>query len=518
MDRKINNYWKIGIILILSILFVLINSNISMATYVASDATTTVGSNVSVSITSTEGLQNFDVSITDSQGFTFSSVSTSGISNQGTVSYAGLGSPITNLATYNFTAPNTPGTYTVSFNVNGSTVNSNIVVNTASSNTGTSSSSSSSTGTTSSSSTSSGKSSNANLTNLGIRPNDFTGFKPGTTTYNVTVPEDVESVEVYATASDSKATISGTGRKTLQNGANALNVVVTAEDGTTKTYTINVTREGTQEEQEEEETSEEEITEVKNGLSNITIGDLELSPSFKTDVYEYTVKYIGEDTSLDIQTVATDPSYTVEILGNEELQEGENTITILVSDSEGNNVATYQITVNKSLVDEEALAKEEEERQKQEQMRMLAIAGGIVALIVIIIIIIVIKRRRNRTYAEEFSGVPFARINDEDGYDNNYDNYNNYGNDNQFDNYDDEPVDETHNDSYDNSENEALPEEISQEENQETSSKLELDESEEQREKEKAKRDFLEGYNSDYMDEYEEDKPRKGRKKGKRFK
>ena len=381
-----------------------------------------------------------------------------------------------------------------------------------------SSSSSSSTGTTSSSSTSSGKSNNANLSNLGIRPNDFTGFKPGTTTYNVTVPEDVESVEVYATASDSKATISGTGRKTLQNGANALNVVVTAEDGTTKTYTINVTREGTQEEQEEEETSEEEITEVKNGLSNITIGDLELSPSFKTDVYEYTVKYIGEDTSLDIQTVATDPSYTVEILGNEELQEGENTITILVSDSEGNNVATYQITVNKSLVDEEALAKEEEERQKQEQMRMLAIAGGIVALIVIIIIIIVIKRRRNRTYAEEFSGVPFARINDEDGYDNNYDNYNNYGNDNQFDNYDDEPVNETHNDSYDNSENEALPEEISQEENQETRSKLELDESEEQREKEKAKRDFLEGYNSDYMDEYEEDKPRKGRKKGKRFK
>ena len=381
-----------------------------------------------------------------------------------------------------------------------------------------SSSSSSSTGTTSSSSTSSGKSNNANLSNLGIRPNDFTGFKPGTTTYNVTVPEDVESVEVYATASDSKATISGTGRKTLQNGANALNVVVTAEDGTTKTYTINVTREGTQEEQEEEETSEEEITEVKNGLSNITIGDLELSPSFKTDVYEYTVKYIGEDTSLDIQTVATDPSYTVEILGNEELQEGENTITILVSDSEGNNVATYQITVNKSLVDEEALAKEEEERQKQEQMRMLAIAGGIVALIVIIIIIIVIKRRRNRTYAEEFSGVPFARINDEDGYDNNYDNYNNYGNDNQFDNYDDEPVNETHNDLYDNSENEALPEEISQEENQETSSKLELDESEEQREKEKAKRDFLEGYNSDYMDEYEEDKPRKGRKKGKRFK
>ena len=48
--------------------------------------------------------------------------------------------------------------------------------------------------------TSEEESSNANLSNLGIRPNDFSGFKPGTTTYNVTVPEDVESVEVYATA------------------------------------------------------------------------------------------------------------------------------------------------------------------------------------------------------------------------------------------------------------------------------------------------------------------------------
>ena len=518
MNRKINNYWKIGIILILSILFVLVNSNISMAGYLASDATTTVGSNVSVSITSTEGLQNFDISIADSQGLTFSSVSTSGISNGGTVSYAGLGSPITNLATYNFKAPNTPGTYTVSFNVNGSTINSTVVVNNASSNTGSSSGgsssgSSSSSGSTtgvSTTSTSEQESSNANLSNLGIRPNDFSGFTPGTTTYNVTVPEDVESVEVYATAQDSNATISGTGNKTLEYGENALNVVVTAEDGTTKTYTINVTREG--------EEATEETTEVVNGLSNITIGDLELSPSFKTDVYEYTVKYIGEDTSLDIQAVATDPSYTVEIVGNEELKEGENTITILVTDSEGNNVATYQLTVDKSLVDKEALAREEAERKQQEQRRMFMIAGGIIAVILVIVIIIVIKRRRNRAYAEEFSGVPFAGINDEDEYDNDYDDYGNYDNDNQFDNYYNEPENEQN--AFlqkDNNEDLSIGE-TEQEDNQETNKNLDFDDTEEKKKKEKAKRDFLAGYDSDYTDEYEEEKPRRGRKKGKRFK
>ena len=36
------------------------------------------------------------------------------------------------------------------------------------------------------------KSSNANLANLGIRPHDFTGFKYGTTSYEVEVPEDTE--------------------------------------------------------------------------------------------------------------------------------------------------------------------------------------------------------------------------------------------------------------------------------------------------------------------------------------
>ena len=357
-------------------------------------------------------------------------------------------------------------------------------------------------GSTSNNDTTSKESSNANLSNLGIRPNDFSGFTPGTTTYNVTVPEDVESVEVYATAQDSSATVSGTGTKTLEYGANALSVTVTAENGTTKTYTINVTREETEQEEEEQP---EENTEVKNGLSNITIGDLELTPSFATDVYEYTVKYIGEDTSLDIQAVATDPSYTVEILGNEELKEGENIITILVSDEEGNNVATYQLTVNKSLIDEEALAREEE-KQQQEQRKMFMIVGGIIVLILIIIIVIIIKRRRSRTYAEEFSGVPFAGINNQENYDDNDD-----GNDNQVDNYDNNYLDE---------QSTALQEEndnrIQTQENNDT---LEFDDNTEQSEKERAKREFLNGYNIDNDSEgYKEEKVRRGRKKGKRFK
>ena len=380
-----------------------------------------------------------------------------------------------------------------------------ITVASTSSSGSSSSGSSSSGGSTSNNDTTSKESNNANLSNLGIRPNDFSGFTPGTTTYNVTVPEDVESVEVYAIAQESSATVSGTGTKTLEYGANALSVTVTAEDGTTKTYTINVTREET--EQEEEEQPEED-TEVKNGLSNITIGDLELNPSFVTDVYEYTVKYIGEDTSLDIQAVATDPSYTVEILGNEELKEGENIITILVSDEEGTNVATYQLTVNKSLIDEEALAREEEEKQQQDQRKMFMIIGGIVVVILIIIIVIIIKRRRSRTYAGEFSGVPFAGINDEDDENDNYE-----------DNYESGYIDEQNNTLQEDHENALEENDDNSLLTHEKKHFLDFDDNEEQIEKERAKREFLNGYNTDTdSEDYKEEKARRGRKKGKRFK
>ena len=245
------------------------------------------------------------------------------------------------------------------------------------------------------------KSDNADLSNLGIRPNDFSGFTPNKLTYDVTVPLDVESIEIYATASDSKASISGTGKKNLEEGLNEFEIVVTAEDGTVKTYTINVTRE----ESTEETATEESIGE---GLSSLKIADLELTPRFETNVYEYKVKYIGDATSLDIQTETTNPEFVVEVVGNQELVEGENIITILVSDADGNNIATYQITVEKSLVDYEALAREKEEKQ-----RNMIIAGVVVAVVVIgIIVFVVIRRKRNKNIAKEFS-IPYSNLNND---------------------------------------------------------------------------------------------------------
>lgn len=134
------------------------------------------------------------------------------------------------------------------------------------------------------------------------------------------------------------------------------------------------------------------------GLSKIEIDELELSPKFETKTYEYTVKYIGESESLTIDAEPTEAYYDVKIIGNSKLKEGENLITILVTDADEKNIATYQITVNKSLIDEEAENKKQEKAKRQEYM--VKIAGGILAGIIILFIIILIIKNRRKSLEE----------------------------------------------------------------------------------------------------------------------
>lgn len=63
-------------------------------------------------------------------------------------------------------------------------------------------------------------------------------FEKDTLSYTINVPEGTTSINVSATANDSKATISGDGTLTVTEGVNNLSVVVRAENGSEKTYNL----------------------------------------------------------------------------------------------------------------------------------------------------------------------------------------------------------------------------------------------------------------------------------------
>lgn len=79
------------------------------------------------------------------------------------------------------------------------------------------------------------------LKSLQISPGTLNpAFSAGTTSYTVDLPEDTKSIVVSAVANDSKAKVAVSHNNDLEPGANKTYIVVTAENGTQRTYTLNV--------------------------------------------------------------------------------------------------------------------------------------------------------------------------------------------------------------------------------------------------------------------------------------
>jgi hypothetical protein len=65
-------------------------------------------------------------------------------------------------------------------------------------------------------------------------------FNADTLEYSVDVPSTVSSVKVTATKKDSASSVSGDGEINVDEGANKVDIIVTAESGATRTYSITV--------------------------------------------------------------------------------------------------------------------------------------------------------------------------------------------------------------------------------------------------------------------------------------
>ena len=261
---------KVFFILIIFLIGIGIKNNVKAVSASLSASTTNISVGNSVTITTTINAASWQVNLSGA-------VSDSYVGNTDDAENTTLTRQIT-------FKPNAAGIYTINLrgNLTGSTdkrstsVSDSIKINVSNLNSGSTTNSNSNS---SSNSNISGKSSVATLANLGIRPNDFSGFRAAKMSYSTEVPNDVESVEIYATKGQGGQNVSGTGKKTLNEGANTFNIVVTAEDGKTqKTYTLTINRKAKTEEENNiatENTTSNETTneEVNNIEENEVIDD-----------------------------------------------------------------------------------------------------------------------------------------------------------------------------------------------------------------------------------------------------
>ena len=83
-------------------------------------------------------------------------------------------------------------------------------------------------------------------------------------------------------------------------------------------------------------------------LASLTISPGTLKPAFSADVTEYTAAVPSDVTSITVSAPAKDGGAKVAVSGNDDLQDGENTITCTVTAEDGETTKTYTIMVTKS--------------------------------------------------------------------------------------------------------------------------------------------------------------------------
>ena len=192
-------------------------------------------------------------------------------------------------------------------------------------------------------------SNNNTLSSLGITGQTLSpAFSSSTTSYKVTVPYSVSTINVTGTATDAKASVNGLGSKNLDVGINNMVVTVTAENGTTKNYTLVVTRSAK---------TTTGTTTTTNKSNNSYLSSLktnlgyEIYPEFNKNTTSYSITVPNDVNSLNLQALSEDKTAKVEILGDKDFVVSKvNVVTVLVTAADG-TTRTYTINVSKSSLD-----------------------------------------------------------------------------------------------------------------------------------------------------------------------
>ena len=151
-------------------------------------------------------------------------------------------------------------------------------------------------------------------------------FNTNTTSYTAEVPFDVSKLNVSAAANDAKAKVSINSPNLKPGGTTNVTVTVTAENGSTKTYTIAVKR----------AQDPNYVASSNNDLSGITVNGFLLSPVFSADNTSYVIWLPYETDSVSVSGTAADSKAEVAVEGGTGLIAGaDNEIKVICTAEDG---------------------------------------------------------------------------------------------------------------------------------------------------------------------------------------
>lgn len=215
------------------------------------------------------------------------------------------------------------------------------------------------------------RSSNNYLKSLNVSSGDFE-FNKKTQNYSFTVQNEVTSIKVFAVAEDEKSKVSGAQTYNLKEGLNKINIVVTAENKQTRTYTLQVTR-----------IVKNINKEVNNKLKSLEISNYQINFDPETTIYNLTIE---NESSLDIIPNVQDSTSSVVVNGNENLKDG-SVIKLIVTAVDG-STKEYIINISKNEEIKNDDKIDDNNVVKVNKNRKLQIIVGVSSFLIIVVVVI----------------------------------------------------------------------------------------------------------------------------------
>jgi len=206
-----------------------------------------------------------------------------------------------------------------------------------------------------------GPSSNADLSQL--QPSEGTltpAFDPNTLNYSISVANNVTEITLTPTVSEPNATVvvngavvasgSPSGPIALAVGSTTINVTVTAQDGTVKTYEVSVTR----------------AASSVADLAGLATSEGTLDPVFSPGTFSYNLDVANQVDSITITPTASEPTATITVNGTSvasgavspsiSLPVGPTAIPVVVTAADGTTTQTYTVNVTRAAASNASLS------------------------------------------------------------------------------------------------------------------------------------------------------------------